>query len=185
MAKFNHWVSRVNVLESEFPEFLKVIPGQEQWNVRCDPNAKIFPRIGDDLIGAGLPTQPNRVEAGTKERKALWLGPDEWLVMSEDALQERVSKLLEMEGHFAITDISANRVILSLSGKFAREILAKSCDFDFHPNVFSKGCCAQTMLAKAQVIVECPDTNIYYIYVRNSFARYVSEWLIDASREFT
>ena len=48
------------------------------------------------------------------------------------------------------------------------------------------GRCAQTTLAKAQIILEQQDaTPLYWLYVRPSFARYLADWLLDAMAEYS
>src|SRR6185312_4761521 len=86
--------------------------------------------------------------------------------------------------HYSITDVSASRVILEISGKNARTVLAKGCSLDLHAQSFTPLKCAQTLLAKAQIILQCMDDRpTFRLYVRNSFAHYVVEWLLDAAAE--
>ncbi|HEY6568375.1 MAG TPA: sarcosine oxidase subunit gamma family protein, partial [Actinomycetota bacterium] len=82
--------------------------------------------------------------------------------------------------HRSITDVSANRVAIELSGTGRLELLAKGCSLDLHPRSWRAGMCAQTVLAKAQVIlIERPDST--RLLVRTSFADYVVEWLLAAA----
>jgi sarcosine oxidase subunit gamma len=142
-------------------------------------------RVDAAMLGRApypLPTTPNTAwEEGP--RAALWLGPDEWLVLGPPgAGADIVGELgAAFEGsHRSIVDVSANRVALELSGPRAKEILSKGCAIDLHPRAWRPGMCAQTMLARAQVILhERSDTT--GILVRPSFADYLVDWLIDAS----
>jgi sarcosine oxidase subunit gamma len=129
-----------------------------------------------------LPTTPNTAwEEGT--RAALWLGPDEWLVLGPPGSGSQIVGELEtaLGGfHRSVVDVSANRVALELAGPRAKEVLSKGCALDLHPRVWRPGMCAQTMLARAQVILhERSDST--GILVRPSFAEYLVDWLIDAS----
>ena len=64
-------------------------------------------------------------------------------------------------------------------------MLAKGCALDLHPRAFVPGRCAQTLLARAQVILEqLDDEPAYRLLVRGSFAGYVATWLLDAMEEF-
>ena len=49
-----------------------------------------------------------------------------------------------------------------------------------HPSVFPPGTCAQTLLARAQVILYRPDEHVFRLLVRPSFADYLCAWLTDA-----
>lgn len=118
----------------------------------------------------------------------LWLGPDEWLVVTPDRRVERIERTLRdaLEGrHAALTDVSHSRTILVLSGPDARAVLAKGCPLDFHPRVFGPDRCAQSRLAKCQVLIhQASGSPRFEIYVHRSFAQYLWTWLEDAGREF-
>ena len=118
----------------------------------------------------------------------LWLGPDEWLVVTPDRRVERIER--ELRGaldaqHAALTDVSHSRTTLTLSGPDAYAVLAKGCPLDFHPRVFAPGRCAQSRLAKCQVLIHQPGADpAFEIYVPRSFAHYAWKWLEDSGREF-
>ncbi|WP_169568987.1 sarcosine oxidase subunit gamma [Sneathiella limimaris] len=187
MARFDHWISPLGDLEKQLPKNLKCLSFRDQWNVRCQADTKIFSEMGKAFVGEDLPQQPNRVIESEAGVKAIWLSPDEWLIVSESDLQETVSKLLKKRTKevFSIVDLSANRIIFELTGPDCRNILAKSSELDFHDRSFGIGNSAQTLLAKSQALVERTDADCYHIYVRNSFSRYVAEWLCDAMAEFS
>jgi sarcosine oxidase subunit gamma len=139
------------------------------------------------VLGFPLPATPNTTAAvgGTT---ALWLGPDEWLVVAapgaEAALEAELAEALGGELG-SVVDVSANRTAVELRGPAAPEVLAKGCALDLHPRAFGPGRCAQTLLARAQVILEqLDDEPAYRLLVRGSFADYVATWLLDAMEEF-
>jgi sarcosine oxidase subunit gamma len=142
-------------------------------------------RLGAALVARvpfPLPTTPNTAwDDGS--RAALWLGPDEWLVLGPPGAGPEIVAELEaaLDGsHRSVLDVSANRAALELSGPRAKEVLSKGCALDLHPRSWRPRMCAQTMLARAQVILrERSDTT--GILVRPSFADYLVDWLIDAS----
>ena len=56
------------------------------------------------------------------------------------------------------------------------------CPADFGPGrAFGPGRCAQTMVARAQVILEPRGDDAFRLHVRGSFAVYLAMWLIDAA----
>ncbi|RCW46244.1 sarcosine oxidase subunit gamma [Halopolyspora algeriensis] len=162
-------------------------PFVAQVDVRVDPKSPAAERIGTAL-GAMLPNQPGEV-AVAGELSVLWLGPDEWLILgpegSQETIQDTVNAALDGD-HAAVVDVSANRTILSITGPKTRELLNKGCALDLHPRSFAVDRCAQTMLARAGVILVCRDTQLpsYWVIVRSSFARYVADWLADAAVEY-
>ena len=113
------------------------------------------------------PLAPNTVEGD-----ALWLGTDEWLVLGG-----REQDYADMP---AAVDVSANRVCLELTGEGAADVLARGCALDLHASVFPPGRCAQTLVARAQVILYRTEEHAFRLLVRPSFADYLRAWLRDA-----
>jgi sarcosine oxidase subunit gamma len=142
------------------------------------PRTQLGVRLFDPPAAApalGLPLEPNRVQA-SDGRSALWLGPDEWLVVADGPLALDVPA-----GAGSVVDLSANRVVLELRGPGARDVLAAGCALDLHPRAFGPGRCAQTLLARANVILEQTAADAYRVYVRPSFAAYLRDWLDEAT----
>jgi sarcosine oxidase subunit gamma len=151
---------------------LREISLAHQVDLRFDPVDAAATRIGD-LLGTPLPVVPN-----TGSEAVLWLGPDQWLVFgaSEDELR---AALGDTAG--SVVDVSANRVGYELSGPGAREVLEQGCAIDLHPRAFGPGRCAQTMLARANVVLHQIDAApTYRLLVRPSFAGYLRSWVRDS-----
>ena len=157
---------------------LAAVPFLAQVGLRVDPDGAAARRVEAEL-GLALPTANRVAEAGG--RRALWLGPDEWLVVAADGEERALVALLEqaVAGDGAVVDLSANRTGLTLAGPHARDVLATCCSLDLHPRVFGPGQCAQTLLQKAGILLEQRDADDYLLLVRPSFAAYVAEWLLD------
>ena len=142
-------------------------------------------------VAAVLGIEP-AVEPLTSARRRdvsiLWLGPDEWLVVTPDRRRARIERTLRdaLAGqHAAVTDVSHGRAVLVLSGPDAPAVLAKGCSLDVHPRVFDPGRCAQSRLAKCQALIyQTTDAPEYEIHVSRSFAQYAWTWLEDAGQEF-
>jgi sarcosine oxidase subunit gamma len=117
----------------------------------------------------GFPTDPNTT-AEVAGATVLWLGPDEWLVLGGTEA--------DFPDAAAAVDVSANRVAFDLTGEHAADVLARGCSLDL--DGFGPGRCAQTLLARAQVILYRPDPRTWRILVRPSFAGYLRAWLEDA-----
>jgi sarcosine oxidase subunit gamma len=148
---------------------LRELPFAAQVNVRtADPEP------------LGLPHVPNTT-APFGGSRALWLGPDEWLVVGPDGNERAIEEaLLAAGGDVSVVDLSANRTILELTGPRARDVLMQGCSLDLHRRAFGPGRCAQTLLARAQVILEATGDDAFRVFVRRSFARYLAGWLQDA-----
>ena len=103
----------------------------------------------------------------------LWLGPDEWLVVGLPGTAATIVGELEaaLEGvHHAVVDVSENRAVLELRGADRFELLASGCSLDLDPRGgWIPGVCAQTMFARAQVILQ-ELAGATRVFVRPSFA---------------
>ncbi len=117
----------------------------------------------------------------------LWLGPDEWLVVSETqpghALASRMQQALQGL-HAAVIDVSDARVVYAVTGAHARDVLAKGCALDLHPRAFSLGQCASSLLAEVPVLIHQRSAEpCFELYVARSVGEYVRAWLRAAVRE--
>lgn len=122
---------------------------------------------------------------------ALWLGPDEWLVVgppdSRRDLEGRIREAAADEAaSVSVTDVSAQRTTLLVAGPRARDLLAHGCALDLHPRAFGTGRCAQTSLGRTQVVLVARDEprGGFWVLVRSSFAGYLTDWLLDAATEY-
>jgi len=157
-------------------------------NLRGDGADPAFRDAVEGAIGVAPPLEPNT--AGAAGRNAvLWLGPDEWLVVTPAGGQGTAEAALNeaLQGrHASIVDTSDARTTIRLHGVHARDVLAKGCPLDLHPRSFGPGRCAQSLIAKADVLIhQVDDAPTYDIHVLCSFARYLWDWLADAAKEFS
>ena len=156
-------------------------------NLRGDPEDAAFLKMVQGVLGAGLPTEPNTVVEGD-DVAALWLGPDEWLLITpsnmEYQLMESLTEAL-IDVFSAVTDVSGGQTIISVQGPHAGDVLGKGCSLDLHPRVFAPGLCSQTLVAGVAVTIrQVDDTPSFDLIVRRSFAEYLALWLEDAAEEY-
>jgi len=104
---------------------LRELPFATMVSVRVDPNGAAAAAL-ERALGTALPRTVGQV-AEHGHHYALWLGPDEWLVISEVEPAPLVTTMsAAVEGaHASCVDVSANRTILELTGPAARSVLAK------------------------------------------------------------
>ena len=157
-------------------------------NLRGSPEDGAFLEAVEGEIGAPLPTEPNTVGEGAQAR-ALWLGPDEWLLVTgpgeESGLRDRIEAALAGRS-FAVCDVSGYYTTVELEGRSARDVLEKGCTLDLHPRAFAPGRCAQTLLSHAGIVLRPlrGDASAFELIVRRSFADYLFVWVEDAAAEF-
>jgi len=159
---------------------------RSQVNLRGEP-ATAFLDAVRAATGLALPTAPNTTTPAG-DLKALWLGPNEWLIVGPDGRQsELVARLRQAlaEQHAAVVDVSEARTVIRLAGPRVRELMAKATPLDLYPRAFKAGQCAQSSFAKAVMILDqVDDAPTYEVYVQNSFADYVWVWIEQAAAHY-
>ncbi|MGP4019855.1 sarcosine oxidase subunit gamma [Saccharopolyspora sp. 5N708] len=161
-------------------------PFLTQVNLRVHAGSPAVARI-EHALDLALPHHEPNLVSGDEHGAALWLGPDEWLLVAPDGHADQLiaSVRTAMSDSLGSTvDVSANRTTLRLSGPMARAALEKICSLDLHPRAFTPGHCAQTMLGRTQAILwQLTPEPTYRILVRDSFANYLADLLLDATHE--
>lgn len=138
-------------------------------------------------LGTALPRQACRAATAPGGRAALWLGPDEWLVLAPAADGPALAAALEgaMEGRpHSLVDVSDRQVGIEVSGPDAAAALNVGCPLDLGEGAFPVGMCTRTVLAKAEVVLWRTAPETFRVEVWRSFADYVWGYLEEASREF-
>ncbi|CAM5337534.1 sarcosine oxidase subunit gamma [Streptomyces canus] len=164
---------------------LAELPFVTMVNVRVDPASAAADRIGRTL-GAPLPRRCGDTAASSLHT-IMWLGPDEWLVLSRadpGTVTAQLRRALD-GAPGSVVDVSANRTTLELSGPAAREVLEKGCPLDLHPRAFGPGRAVSTTVGPIAVLLwQLDDAPTYRLLPRSSFADYLARWLIDAMSEY-
>lgn len=152
--------------------------------VRAEPNSTVAAQVGQ-CLGVGLPRHAGHVGVNDAHT-VLWLGPDEWLVVSPKEPEGLTRRLQEAvgDGPGSAVDVSANRTVLELSGPSARSVLEKGCSIDLHPRMFGPGRAVSTTVGPVAVVLWQVGRTSYRLIPRSSFADYLARWLLDAMQEF-
>lgn len=133
-------------------------------------------------FGIVLPGDACRANAAG-ERAALWLGPDEHLLLAPDGSQARIAAELEIAltgiPH-SLVDVSQRQVAIVVEGPAARELLASGCPLDLDPDAFPVGMCTRTLFGKAEALLWRSGAEEYHLEIGRSFAAYVRGWLREA-----
>jgi sarcosine oxidase subunit gamma len=170
--------ARQGPLLSETP-WLRSLPSACRWVLRGDEPVRI---AAGEALGVPLPAAPCR--AGVRgERAALWLGPDEWLLIApvaQSGLAQPLARALAPLPH-SLVDVSHRQVALLLAGPHAATLLASGCALDLDPAAFPVDMCTRTMLAKAEVLLWRTGADTFRLEVWRSFAPYVTQFLGEAA----
>lgn len=171
---------------ADLPEGLRVkeLPFLGQFSLRVDPAGPASAAV-QQLLGCELPGPCTEIRAADAE--VLWLGPDEFLVLTPDAastdLPNRLREAINDE-FGSVIDVSAQRTALQLTGPLVHEVLARGCAIDLDPRVSPAGTCVQTLLAQTGIVLRVLGPASVGLLVRPSFAPYLADWLIDACAEY-
>ncbi len=133
-------------------------------------------------FGPPLPLKPCRVEA-QNNRAALWLGPDEWLLIANgnDAAAHVASLKSAVAGKPAsLVDVSHRNTGLVVAGTKAGDVLSAGCPLDLHLDAFPVGMCTRTLFGKAEVVLWRTEIDTFRLEVGRSFAPYVVALLATA-----
>ncbi len=137
-----------------------------------------------EAFGVTLPEaacQANSVES----RAALWLGPDECLLLAPAAEARAIAVALAValtRAAHSLVEVSDRQVAVLVGGPGAGEILNTGCPLDLDLSRFPPGMCTRTLLGKAEIILWRQSADDYRLEVGRSFSRYVLEWLREAAR---
>jgi sarcosine oxidase subunit gamma len=155
------------------------------------PAARYILRGGEPVRAAaekaaGVRLATEACRAFTQDgRAALWLGPDEWLLIApqaEDAvLAQALTAALAGLPH-SLVDVGHRQSAVELRGPEAPTLLAAGCPLDLDARAFPVGMCTRTMLAKAEVVLWRTAAEVFHVEVARSFVAYVSEFLAEADR---
>ncbi len=120
-------------------------------------------------------------------RRALRLGPDEWLVLAPEEDAEAIAAALDRTvsaGDFSLVDIGHRQTAIQLEGKDAAFMLNAACPLDLDLAAFPVGMASRTLFAKAEIILWRFAATQFHIEVWRSYAPYVWDLLREIGREY-
>jgi sarcosine oxidase, subunit gamma len=135
-------------------------------------------------FGADLPSRLGA--AGEAEgRAALWLGPDEWLLIASVADVAAVADVLEqvLEGTaHSLVDVSHRQIGLVASGPAAARVLSAGCPLDLGLKACPVGFATRTVFDKTEIVLWRRAEATFHVEVLRSFAPYLVGLLAEAAR---
>ena len=141
-------------------------------------------KTASDAFRLVLSEKPCRANAGVS-RAALWLGPDEYLLLAPAdemrAIAVELTAALAGTPH-SLVDVSARQVAWRLCGADASTLLNSGCPLDLDPEEFPPGMCTRTILGKAQIVLWRKAAEEYHLEIWRSYSDYVRDFLLDAAR---
>lgn len=143
-----------------------------------------------EALGAALPSEP-LASAEWEEGAALWLGPDEWMLVGDGDAMARLGQRLHdaLAGkHHQLVDVSDYFTVIELAGAPAWQALSKATTLDLHPRAFPAGMVAGGTFGHALATVWRPRGEggrpAFRLFVRWSMADYLWCLLAECGREW-
>lgn len=157
---------------------LAVLPPAHRISLRARPAAVA---ALSKALGLTLSQKPKNSTA-KGGRTALWLGPDEWLVIDE-AGKDPLGDCAKVSALHSAVGISHRNVAISVVGPGAEATLAAGCPQDLSLAVFPVGACSRTILGKVEIVVLRTAEDAFRVECWRSFSDYVFTFLSEAARD--
>lgn len=164
---------------------LREISTRGMIDLRGAVNDKKFMAAAKGVLGLDLPKSP-RESVAFGDIKALWLSPDQWLILcNRDNAPALAAKLSEtLNGiHSLAVDVSDMRCIIRIEGEGAREVMMKGSSLDFTDAEFTPGYVRRIRFAEIAALFNIVDENTIDLYVFRSYAHYTMDFLTKAARK--
>ena len=135
-----------------------------------------------NLDGLRLPN-PLKVKYNSSTR-ILWMGPDNWLVISDKKNIFDTFKNEFTDKDFAITDLSHSRTIIEVEGNLAREVIKKGSPLNI--NELGEGDCSNSVFHAITITLDFISDNpqVIRVLALRSFGESLHHSLTDACLEF-
>ena len=135
------------------------------------------------ISGTGFPAPREAHVAGDKG--LVWMAPDEVLLLGPYAETEAAAVAVSdaLAGtHCLAVNVSDARMMISLSGPLARDVLAKLTPVDLDPSAFGPGQIHRTRIAQVPAAFWMTNAETFEIVAFRSVARYVFDVLTAAGK---
>ena len=137
------------------------------------------------VLGFDLPKAP-RTSNSWGDMKALWLSPDQWLILcTRSKTAALLAELNTALGkiHSLAVDVSDMRSIIRLEGDGVRETLMKGSSLDLISDDYVQGTVRRMRFAEIAALLHVVEDNVIDIYVFRSYAEYTWAFLLKAARK--
>lgn len=149
---------------------LEALPDEARFSLRVDPDH--LPACGGAF---GCDLSPDIGAApGRDGRRALTLGPDEWLLLAPEGERDAIAAGFSALGPgvpHSLVDVGHRSVAMRIAGPGGREALNSGCPLDL--SAIPVGGCTRSVFHKAEIVLLRLDADDFRVEVVRSFAEYV------------
>jgi sarcosine oxidase subunit gamma len=162
---------------------IRLLPSASRFVLRG--TSEVMERAVSALGLAFVPRTCRAVSDGT--HSALWLGPDELLLIAPEAEQSDCSAMLSSAlaglAH-SLVDVSHRQCSIELLGASVEPILRTGCPLDLHISAFPVGMCTRTVYAKSEIVLWRTALQAFHVEVWRSYTEYLTALLAQATQEY-
>lgn len=159
---------------------VRLTPAPAATRVSLRAPAESLPALSSAL-GLTVPGAP-KTSGRAGGRSALWLGPDEWLVIDESGADMMPGLAASGVLHSA-TDVSHRNVAIIVSGPGAETAISAGCPQDLSLEAFPVGACTRTVFGKAEIVLLRTEEDTFRVECWRSFADFVFGLLAEGAAD--
>ncbi|RWL50172.1 MAG: sarcosine oxidase subunit gamma family protein [Mesorhizobium sp.] len=157
---------------------VEILPPAERISLRA-PQASLAAL--SKALGSTLPVKP-KTSAMKDGRTALWLGPDEWMIIDE-AGNDPLADCAKVTALHSAVGISHRNVGISVAGPAAAVTVNSGCPQDLSLEAFPVGAASRTILGKSEIVLLRTAEDSFRVECWRSFSDYVFTLLSEAASD--
>ncbi len=175
-------VRRIHPLEgrSAVHAHVSVTPAPDAFRVSLRAPAASVAALSKAL-GVTLPQKP-KTSAASSTLCALWLGPDEWLLI-DTGKANPLDALATVKALHSAVDVSHRNTAILVEGRGAEATLNAGCPQDLSLAAFPVGACSRTVLGKIEVVILRTGPQAFRVECWRSFSDYAFTFLAEAAKD--
>lgn len=132
-------------------------------------------------LGLDLPMRP-KTSVSNDGRHALWLGPDEWLVIDESGA-DLAALVRPVAAFHSAVDVSHRNAAFIVAGTGAATAINAGCPQDLSLAAFPVGAASRTILHKIEIVLYRTGADEFRVECWRSFADYGFSFLSEAAKD--
>jgi sarcosine oxidase subunit gamma len=157
---------------------LAVLPPAERISLRA-PAGSVAAL--SKALGVDLPRKP-KSSATKAGRTALWLGPDEWLIIDE-AGKDPLADCAAVKVLHSAVGIAHRNIGVAVTGPAAAAAINAGCPQDLSLTSFPVGACSRTILGKIEIVLLRTAKDSFRVECWRSFSDYAWAFLTEGARD--
>jgi sarcosine oxidase subunit gamma len=157
---------------------LTIAPPAARASMRAAPDAVLGLA---SALGLYIPEAP-KTSSSANGMAALWLGPDEWLLIGPDG-SDFIGMTANSGVIHSMTDVSHRNVGIIVSGPGAADTISSACPQNLSLSVFPVGACSRTVFGKIEVVLYRVEEELFRVECWRSFADYCFGMLSEGAHD--